>query len=308
MNKQPLPQPAHAIRCFSQLLRRWLDINLIQIVSLSLVLVASATASAEEPLLKIINWNVLYGFNHKNSIDEGSRWLKAQNPDVIALQELNGISEKELGEIAENWGHPYAVTHKERGFPVGLSSKEPITVLERKTEGFHHGFLHCKTYGIHFFVVHFWPGKFTEVDSILNRIAPLLKQKEKVIILGDFNGCSRKDEAFLHTHATLREINYTFVDKVEAKGFVDIVHKHDPEATISCPTAITIPRWTKNMDELKKKQYRIDFVFADRQLAFSSTSGTISLTKELPTISDHYPVIIELDRSKNNNPGVANEE
>jgi endonuclease/exonuclease/phosphatase family metal-dependent hydrolase len=138
------------------------------------------------------------------------------------------------------------------------------------------------------------------VDEILNRVAPLLEQEEKVIILGDFNGCSRKDEAFLVANAKLRKRDYTFVDKVESKGFVDIVYKHDSEAKVSCPSPITIPRWSKDMAELKLKRYRIDFVFADRILAEGSRSGTISLAEEIDTISDHYPVIVELDISRHN--------
>jgi exodeoxyribonuclease III len=268
-------------------------IKLILITSSACILNACVTASAASDPLKIINWNVLYGFNHGRSIDEASRWINAQNPDVIAFQELNGITEKKLLEYAKTWGHGYAHTHKQAGFPVGLASREPIEAIERVSDGFHHGFLHCKTYGIHFFVVHFWPGKFNEVDEILNRAAPLLEQKEHVVILGDFNGCSRRDEAFLTANAKLRKIDYTFVDKVEAKGFIDIVHKHDPNAKISCPSPITIPRWSKDMEELKLKQYRIDFVFADKLLAKDSTSGTISLESAVDAVSDHYPVFVE---------------
>ena len=251
--------------------------------------------AADGSTLKIINWNVLYGFNHHKSIEEAGKWLNQQHADVVAFQELNGISEERLGELANQWGHNHAVTHKETGFPVGLTSNQPIEVLAREVEGFHHGFLHCKTYGIHFFVVHFWPGKVVDVEKVLKRATSMLKQKEPVIILGDFNGCSRKDEAFLKANAKLRERDYTFVDLVETHGFVDIVHKHDPEAKISCPSPITIPKWSKDLEELKLKRYRIDFVFADAQLANDSKAGTISLAKEIETISDHYPVIVEFN-------------
>lgn len=269
-------------------------IKLVVVMVVTIFMNVCGTVVAWGDSVKILNWNVLYGFNHQKSIDAGCQWLNEQKPNIVAFQELNGISEVGLGEYAKRWGHPHAVTHKKGGFPVGLTSDKPIKVIERTFEGFHHGFLHCQTYGIHFFVVHFWPGKFEEVDRILNRIAPLIERKEKVVILGDFNGCSRKDEAFLISHAKLRKRDYTFVDKVEANGFIDIVHKHDPSAKISCPTPITIPRWSKDLEELKGKQYRIDFVFADQTLAQDSLSGTISLAKELDTISDHYPVIVEL--------------
>ena len=200
------------------------SIKLMLIMVFACMVNGCVTDAAKGDTLKILNWNVLYGFNHHKSIEEASRWINSQKPNIIALQELNGISEKSLGEYAKRWGHSYAVTHKKGGFPVGLTSKEPIEVIERKSKGYHHGFLHCKTYGIHFFVVHFWPGKFTEVDKILRRIERLLVLKEKVVILGDFNGCSRKDEAFLIANAKSRKRDYTFVDRVEAKGFVDIVH------------------------------------------------------------------------------------
>ena len=275
--------------------------KLLWIVMIICAVNLGITNAAEGGTLKIINWNVLYGFNHHRSIKEAGNWIIEQRPNVVAFQELNGISEKRLGEHARKWAHAYAVTHKESGFPVGLTSKQPIEVIERQFKGFHHGFLHCKTYGIHFFVVHFWPGKSKEVDVILDKIAPLLERKEKVVILGDFNGNSRKDEAFLIESAKLRKRDYTFVDKVEAKGFVDIVHKHDPDAKISCPSPITIPRWTKDMEELNLKRYRIDFVFADTRLAKDSRSGTISLAKEIDTISDHYPVIVDFIISENPN-------
>lgn len=266
---------------------------MIPVIILVWIFTMPMATAIQAGTLKIINWNVLYGFNHHESTEEASLWLTSQHADVVAFQELNGISEKRLGEIARHWSHSYAVTHKENGFPVGLTSKEPIEVIAREVEGFHHGFLHCKTYGIHFFVVHFWPGKAIDVERILKRIEPLQKQGEKVIILGDFNGCSRKDEAFLIANAKLRVRDYTFVDMVEASGFIDIVYKHDPSAKISCPSSITIPKWSKDMNELNQKRYRIDFVFANEPLAKGSKSGTISLANEMETISDHYPVIVE---------------
>jgi endonuclease/exonuclease/phosphatase family metal-dependent hydrolase len=256
------------------------------------------SAFAEETeTLKVVNWNVLYGFNHQKSVKQGANWIKKQAADVVALQELNGHNQARLEKVAAEWGHDHAAILKKGGFPVGLTSSQPIEVIERRVKGFHHGYLHCKTHGIHFFVVHFWPGKYQEADWILDKAVPL--------ILGDFNGNSRKDEDFLIANATLRKRDYTFVDKVEAKGFVDIVHKHDPKAKISQPSPITIPRWTKDLEELQLKRYRIDFVFADRTFAKKSLSGTISLAKEIETISDHYPVIVEFKLTKHQKPNIG---
>jgi exodeoxyribonuclease-3 len=87
----------------------------------------------------------------------------------------------------------------------------------------------ARHYGIHFFVVHFWPGVFFEIDRVMGKVKKLLAERQKVIILGDFNGCSRKDESFLKANATLRKVDFAFVDKVETAGFIDLVHKHDPK-------------------------------------------------------------------------------
>ena len=269
------------------------ELIVVAYVFIAASLLGCSTFAENVETLKIVNWNVLYGFNHKKSIKQGANWIKKQAADVVALQELNGHSQVGFKEVASEWGHDHAAILKKGGFPVGLTSSQAIEVIERRVKGFHHGYLHCKTHGIHFFVVHFWPGKYLEVDWILDKAAPLIEGGEKVIILGDFNGNSRKDEEFLIANATLRKRDFTFVDKVEAKGFVDIVHKHDPKAKISQPSTITIPRWTKDMEELKLKRYRIDFVFANRIFAEQSYSGTISLEKEIETISDHYPVIVE---------------
>ena len=277
---------------------RMLLVGCIPLICFGCILNGRSAAADEPSVLKVVNWNVLYGFNHKKSIEQGVDWIRSQQADVVALQELNGHTEAGLRKLAGDWGHAHAVILKEKGFPVGLTSNQPIKVIKRRVAGFHHGYLHCKTQGIHFFVVHFWPGKYNEVSTILDEIAPLLKQEERVIILGDFNGCSPRDEAFLVANASLRERDYTFVDRVEAKGFVDVVHKHDPAAKVSCPSPITIPRWSKDLAELKLKRYRIDFVFADQLLARDSRSGTISLSKEIDNISDHYPVIVEFNISK----------
>ncbi|MDB4658324.1 hypothetical protein OAF01_01795, partial [bacterium] len=79
----------------------------------------------------------------------------------------------------------------------------------------------------------------------------------------------------------------------------------DPKAKISQPSPITIPRWTKDLEELQLKRYRIDFVFADRTFAKNSHSGTISLAKEIETISDHYPVIVEFIGAKHQKPNTG---
>jgi len=268
----------------------------ILLIALSAVLLTACLSMAGEPdrrKVKIINWNVLYGFNHKKSIKQGCEWLKRQKADVVALQELNGHDARSLKEMAGKWGHKHVAILKEQGFPVGLTSKLPIEVIERRIKGYHHGYLHCKTYDIHFIVVHFWPGKDHEAAEILGKIKPILDRKEKVVVLGDFNTHSKKDRDFLSERDLVKPL-YDVVDGFEKAGFVDLVHKHDKKARFSFPSPITIPRWSKTMKEVEAKRQRIDFIFADRILQKSSASGTILKSKELDKISDHYPIVVVL--------------
>ena len=254
--------------------------------------VADATKTLKT--LKILNWNVLYGFNHGNSIDAGCNWIRDQAPDVVALQELNGNTAASLTEKAAVWGHQYSAIHKEKGFPVGLSSTAPIEVIERVVKGFHHGYLHCKTHDIHFFVVHFWPKKDHEAVAIIEKIKPLLDANQKVVVLGDFNTHSHNDAGFLANSGKVQPL-YEVVEMFESIGFVDLIYKHDPEAKFSFPSPITIPKWSASIEELNSKRQRIDFIFADKTLASNSGSAKILISDELDAISDHYPVVVEFN-------------
>ena len=262
------------------------------LISLVLTLSASIATAEEKDSLKILNWNVLYGFNHKKSIKQGVNWIERQKPDVVALQELNGHKLNNLKNMAKQWGHDYAAILKEKGFPVGLTSKQPIEVIERRVKGFHHGYLHCRTYGIHFFVVHFWPKKDHEAKAIIEKIKPLLKQGEKVVVTGDFNTYSEKDKEYLSTRKNKQPL-YSVINMFEKNGFVDLVHKHDKDAKYSFPSPIIMPKWAKTLEEVESKRERIDFILADQNLQKFSTSATILTSKVLDKISDHYPVVVE---------------
>lgn len=247
--------------------------------------------------LKVLNWNVLYGFNHRKSIKQGIDWINEQKPDVVGLQELNGHTLKSLGEAAKGWGHNHAVILKQGGFPVGLTSRQPIEVIEKRVKGFHHGYLHCKTSGVHFFIVHFWPGKDHEAKLIIGQINKLLLSEKHVIVMGDFNTHSRKDRDALKTSSHVKP-SYQVIDMFEQAGFVDLVYKHDRKAIYSFPSPIIIPKWAKNEQEILQKRQRIDFILASAKLAEPSVSATVITSKEAGRISDHYPVVTELKVNK----------
>ena len=250
--------------------------------------------------VKIVNWNVLYGFNHGKKKQLGAKWISEQQPDVVALQELNGFTLESLTSLAKDetgWRHPHAVILKEKGFPVGLTSNQPIEVLKKQVDGFHHGYVHAKTHGIHFFVVHFWPGKDHEGAQIAREIEDLLDLDEQVVLLGDFNTHSRRDSGDLVLRSKVKP-QYNVVDLFEKTGMVDLVHRHSPNQKYSCPSPVTIPKWSEDLEELKSKRQRIDFIFTDTRLAEQSTGASIRYESPVEEVSDHYPVVAVLEFQK----------
>ena len=122
---------------------------------LALALFAAATSAcsltpdADAPgATRVVTWNVLRGFLDRTQVEPAQQWLREQAPDVVALQEVNGFTEERLRETARAWGHEHAVMAKERGYPVALTSRTPIEVVQRRLEGMHHGYLHARTAGL----------------------------------------------------------------------------------------------------------------------------------------------------------------
>ncbi len=245
----------------------------------------------EPDRLRVISWNVYHGFDHGRSLDAAASWLRKEVPGVVALQELNGVTGDSLESAARAWGHHHSVLQKETGFALGLTSAQPIEVIERAVEGFHHGYLHARTQGIDFFVVHFWPGKEHELGVVLGKARALAADGAEVAIVGDFNSHSAGDADFLSDKAL--EPRYESVLALEEAGFVDVVRRFERWEPFSFPSPLTIPRWSKDVAELEAKRQRIDFVFAGERLGRRVRRAGVRRSRALGQISDHYPVVAD---------------
>src|SRR5690606_36005812 len=100
-----------------------------------------------------------------------------------------------LMELAAAWGHDNAVILKTNGFPVGLTSNQPITVKKKMIEGLWHGMLHAATHGTDFFVVHLCPSDFAtrhrESVTITQYMSDSLSvSNAQYVVLGGFNARS----------------------------------------------------------------------------------------------------------------------
>ncbi len=102
-----------------------------------LVPVTSYGQPAGKEKLRVVSYNIWNGFeNDASRRTNFINWVKGQQPDILAMTELVGFTEKDLGKLASEYGHKYYAIVKEEGYPVGISSDEPITVVKKQVEGF----------------------------------------------------------------------------------------------------------------------------------------------------------------------------
>jgi len=269
-----------------------------------LVLCGGFARAAE---FKVISWNVLYGFNKGTKIAEGQEWLRRQQPDVVALQELNGFTEEKLAQTAAAWGHGHSALLKTDGFPVGLTSRTPITVVSKIRDGLWHGCLHVRTADTDFMVIHLCPHTQSVRKGEMELLAPLAKrllgEGRRVFALGDFNDKSPLDIEFTNAQEILIQsakptnlVGGKFSSEVVggfmAAGLVDSAAPLP--ANFSVPTRMK-PHADTPVEQVKYLQ-RIDLILTDKETARAVRTAHVSQDAVLDGISDHYPVIHSSER------------
>ena len=270
---------------------------------------------AKEPL-RIMTYNVWVGFNKKQTLDAGAQWISGQDVDVLALQELKGISSELLEATAKEWNHSYTnVLKRPGGWPQGLSSRFPIEEADQIQPEGGKGLrttLYCQTAGIHFFVVHLNPHDYRkrqlEAAAVVKHVSPLIAAGERVIVLGDFNALSKRDAEKLSRKTELlaswrvkqeerpgyraynsaSELDYSVMQLFLDAGLVDPAI--DPVDTF--PTRVLSPEDTKEEHEAKLR--RIDYILVDPVTASKPLKLFHPRDNELDEISDHYPVMLEM--------------
>ncbi|NQT40588.1 MAG: endonuclease/exonuclease/phosphatase family protein [Planctomycetes bacterium] len=297
----------------------------------SVALTADPAARGEafvlEKPLTVICYNVFNGFHYGRSFQTTSQWVRTVEPDIAGWQELVGWNEERLKRAATNWGHDHAATLKGGGYNIGLTSRQPIEVLQRRTKDYWHGYLHCRTAGVDVIVTHLWPGsrrgQTREAAILRDLVIRLQKEGRQVILMGDFNAHAATDDAWVNRQTALIErrlpgdakkrpedrfivggkFNFAVMDTVlEAplhdlvREKFDAVHPHPTYAEElqlgSFPTRI-LPH-AKTPAEQATFLERIDFILATPGLASHCTRAKVYRSPDLlETTSDHYPVLAE---------------
>lgn len=291
---------------------------------------APATPAAFElkQPLRVLNYNVFEGFNRGQGLAATTAWIQETHPDILGLEELVGWNEEKLKQAAPAWGHPFATTLKNGGYNLGITSREPIEVVERHTQGFWHGYLHCRTAGVDVILAHLWPGtrrgQLREATQLRDLVARLNREGRQVILMGDFNAHSAKDQDWLEKQTELlakwreaeakkapedqffKDGKYTYgiMDTVLAAPLRDLVREkfeaEHPEGGYAASTQAlgSFPSRILPISKTPELQLprleRIDFILATPGLARFCTAARVCRTPELlDTLSDHYPVLAE---------------
>ncbi|WP_235293512.1 endonuclease/exonuclease/phosphatase family protein [Portibacter lacus] len=284
-----------------------------------LILVSAITLNAspaDSTKLKVLTYNIWNGFDWgKDSVRREScvNWIKEQNADVVSLQELCGYTDEMLKEDAAKWGHQYSVLLKTSGYPTGITSNKPITLKAKVIKPFWHGLLHCETYGIDFFVVHFSPADSDFRLKETKMVSEMIKNSgsEKYIINGDFNSYSPFDALWIepntplkeknkpragskHTNLRLGEFDYSAISTILGTPAIDLaLNKVDLQDSYTFPSEALDGLYKQTLETIKQNAVRIDYIMASPILAKDCTKVEVYNSGITNTLSDHYPMMAE---------------
>ncbi len=265
--------------------------------------------------LRIITHNVWYGFTKVPTRKETwIAWMNKQQPDIVALQELNEYTHQKLATDAKRYGHTFSALLKEDGFPTGITSRYPMDDIQRITAGFHHGLMRVRIQAIYFYVIHLHPSNWEMRKSEINQLLQDIKAlppDSKVILAGDFNTFSPLDSVY-YAHGRLEpffskrdlqyqennlhngQLDYTVIQEVMDVGFIDLeanLRSADYNFSGSFPTLI-------EKEGEHGDQRRLDYIFASKNLGNKVTTAKIINTDTALILSDHLPVVVDLDFDK----------
>ena len=281
--------------------------------------VTSNGQPAGKEKLRVISYNIWNGFEHDASRRANFiNWIKGQQPDILAMTELVGFTEKDLGQLASEYGHKYYAIVKEEGYPVGITSNEPITVVKKQMEGFWHGMLHVKTHGLDMIVTHLsphdWKFRLKEAQMLTSYIQD--NQLDNCMVMGDFNAYSPFDADWVETHAQLIEnmqkwdaeqetyrnmrdgrFDYSVLSKFLSIGLTDICRLYVPADKRTTFPAAFLYGWQHGDTRLHGIGERLDYILVSPSLVSRCLDARIHNGIDTEGISDHYPVSVDLQKS-----------
>ncbi len=280
------------------------------LLSFTLLGEARSQTSPQNDTIKVISYNIWNGFEWGKDTEREADFIDFINhekPQILALQELCGFTQEKLSALAKQWGHPYAIIHKEGGYPVGITSSEPIELIEKLNEKCGHGALHVQIMGYDLIVTHLNPfsssQRLMESNTILDYMDSV-GLKENVMLMGDLNAHSPFDADYLEKYSTAiiqkrkaenltnGRFDYTVISNFMGFPLIDICQKFVGAAhRDSFPTLVFSSKDGAIND---RSGERIDYIMVSCDLEASVLNCFVANRGVTDYLSDHYPVIMTI--------------
>lgn len=272
---------------------------------------------------RVITYNILEGMvNDKNNGRKNFfEWVAKQNPDVLALQEVNNVSESTLKSWAKNWGHNYVVTNikSNDSYPVAMTSRYPITVRKKfdESEECSHGCIFATVKGVNFVVLHLWAmsypfgsskdgsvvGDFQkdrnndldhdgDVDGDDYRLHEIQLYVEKTVkacpdekywlMMGDFNSSSPDDKQYLPSSISSSQ-SFAVHEYILGNSYIDLIRIMHPGV------------FCRSYGMFSKGEVggRYDFIYGMEPMNRDIVSAGYIYDNFTEVGSDHYPAYLD---------------
>lgn len=254
-------------------------------------------SSLKADTIRLLSYNILEGMkmDKDNNYDNFVAWVKSVDPDILALQEANKLTDAILTGIASRYGHQHVVTNIKAGdsYPVALTSKYPVEIVGKMTDAVSHGALHVRIKGVNFVVLHLYPQgaganghatgdayRLAEINIFVNGTIRKYPAENKWFMMGDFNAYSPVDK---YDFPNGEGQNYAVHNVVLNAGYVDAMRYMHPAFISSVPTGMNpaaAPR-------------RIDFIYGTETMMREMIHAEIIKDDFTYEYSDHYPVMVD---------------
>lgn len=287
------------------------------------VLVSAHDAYAVRPgknkirTVRFIDYNIADGmwYDQYDNYDRFVEWVKGRNPDILTICEgathwdaqKKEVSKEQaprylpdsLSALAARWGHKYAaVGPYQDNYPVAVTSRYPIKVVQRIGDGLSHGAIHVKINGVNYVVLHLWPQRYSmgdatrsdgngdafrvgEMERILDSTIrnPRFSKEKHWVMTGDFNSHSPLDKPY---HG---KRNY------DVHNLVRSVYPHDVIGEL-CPG-----RFEPSMVSGKS---RLDYVYCTEDVFKAIEKAETVRDAFTDVASDHRPIMVEFKKTAKN--------
>lgn len=281
-------------------------------------IVTDITVSHDDNLkadtLRVISYNILEGMklDAENNYEGFVEWVNKYDPDVLALEEANGLSKEILSKLAEKWGHNYVETNCEypgaSSYPVAITSRYEIEDVQHIVDNVWHGAIFAKIRGVNFVVLHLYPFgdlrnnaewdkpkdldndgdidgddyRTHELDVYMGETIKKYPHRQMWLMMGDFNSFSPLDAGHYVT-----ERSYG-THEVALEMYYDLLKEMHREFNRTTPTVYG------GWNDSRTDGSRLDFIYGSRATVQEIVRTDVIYDEFTDQHSDHYPVLLDL--------------